>query len=274
MDSLLSDLAAAYTSLPSESLLVGHCLLVSSWYRGFRERYLLCYWIGICAAFGGGIVSSLLLQDPVQAPIAFFSSNYLGIVWSICWWLINYCPGDIVASTHALLPFKMLTKVCLNILRAGQIASRVNLSVQKFPGVIAAPLLIGTLAGCGGKLLQDGVQMACGTLPGPSEVSSPGFASRTAFAGALVYYLSVHALEVLKPAEGLALVTTVFVVHGLCSDLLRQPLDWTHPLAVLAHKIANVPMPSAQGGVKKPQSKAALPAKSSTQSSTDKKKDK
>lgn len=67
--------------------------------------------IGVCAAFGGGIVSSLLLQDPVQAPIALFSSNYLGIVWSVCWWLINYCPGDVVASTHALLPFKMLTKV-------------------------------------------------------------------------------------------------------------------------------------------------------------------
>ena len=57
----------------------------------------------------------------------------------------------------------------MNILRAGQIASRVNISVQKFPGVIAAPLLIGTLAGCGGKLLQDGVQLACGTLPGKSN---------------------------------------------------------------------------------------------------------
>lgn len=46
------------------------------------------------------------------------------------------------------------------------IASRVNLSVHKFPGVIAAPLLIGTIAGSGGKFLQDGIQMACGTLSG------------------------------------------------------------------------------------------------------------
>ena len=80
-------------------------------------------------------------------------------------------------------------------------------------------------------------------------------------------------LELLKPAEGLALVTSVFVVHGLCSDLLKQPLDWTHPLATMAHKIANVPMPNAQAAGKKPESKqAALPAKSSTHSSTDKKK--
>ena len=116
----------------------------------------------------------------------------------------------------------------------------------------------------------------CKTLfAGPSEVSAPGFASRTGFAGALVYYLSVYVLEALKPAEGLALVTSMFVVHGLCSDLLRQPLDWTHPLAIVAHQVANVPMPSAQKAAKKPQNKqAALPAKSSTHSSTDKKKDK
>lgn len=106
-------------------------------------------------------------------------------------------------------------------------------------------------------------------------MSAPGFASRTGFAGALVYYLSVHVLEALKPAEGLALVTSAFVVHGLCSDLLGKPLDWTHPLAIVAHRIANVPMPGAQSAAKKPQNKqAALPAKSTTHSSTDKNKDK
>ena len=41
-----------------------------------------------------------------------------------------------------------------------------DLSVQKYPGVIAAPLMIGTIAGSGGKFLQDGIQMACGTLHG------------------------------------------------------------------------------------------------------------
>lgn len=89
-----------------------------------------------------------------------------------------------------------------------------------------------------------------------------------------MYYLSVYVLEVLKPAEGLAVVTSVCVVHGLCSDLLRQPLDWTHPLAVMTHKVANVPVPNAQAAAKKPQKQGTLPAKSSTHSSTDKKKDK
>ena len=45
MSSTLSDLATAYKSLPVEGLLIGHCLLVASWYRGFRDRFLLCYWV-------------------------------------------------------------------------------------------------------------------------------------------------------------------------------------------------------------------------------------
>ena len=60
-------------------------------------------------------------------------------------------------------------QICLNILRAGLIASRVDLSVYKYPGVIAAPLVIGTIAGSGGKFLQDGIQLACGSLHGKNH---------------------------------------------------------------------------------------------------------
>lgn len=67
--------------------------------------------IGLFAAFGGGVVSSLLLQDPVRAPIALFHSNYLGLVWTICWWLMNYCPYDLVAKVHGSGPVSSLSKV-------------------------------------------------------------------------------------------------------------------------------------------------------------------
>lgn len=70
-----------------------------------------------------------------------------------------HCQASLTYDGHA-------EQVCLNILRAGLIASRVDLSVQKYPGVIAAPLVIGTIAGSGGKFLQDGIQMACGSLHG------------------------------------------------------------------------------------------------------------
>lgn len=34
---------------------------------------------------------------------------------------------------------------------------QIDLAVQLYPGVHAAPLILGTIAGCGGRLLADGI---------------------------------------------------------------------------------------------------------------------
>lgn len=57
-------------------------------------------------------------------------------------------------------------QACLNILRAGLMAARVDLAVQLFPGVIAAPLLLGSIAGTGGRFSIDPILAAIGELPG------------------------------------------------------------------------------------------------------------
>lgn len=54
----------------------------------------------------------------------------------------------------------------MNILRAGLMAARVDLAVQLFPGVIAAPLLLGSIAGTGGRFSIDPILAAIGELPG------------------------------------------------------------------------------------------------------------
>ena len=43
--SLLTDLADFYDALPFEYLLVGHCLLVASWFPKLKDRFLLSYWV-------------------------------------------------------------------------------------------------------------------------------------------------------------------------------------------------------------------------------------
>lgn len=110
-------------------------------------------------------------------------------------------------------------------------------------------------------------------VAGPSELTAPGFAARTGFLGALSYYLSVHVFEALKPKEGLALITTTYVVHGILSDLSRQPLDYTHPVAKGAHAIMNVPMPHTQSAVVKQPHGKAKPAQSASHSTSGQKKD-
>ena len=43
--SLLSDLGSFYESIPFEYLLIGHCLLVASWFPKLKDRYILSYWV-------------------------------------------------------------------------------------------------------------------------------------------------------------------------------------------------------------------------------------
>jgi hypothetical protein len=67
--------------------------------------------VGALAAFGGGILSALLIQDPKRAAIPLLSSNTVGVTWTVCWWLVNYFPGNLVSSIISFLPIKIITKV-------------------------------------------------------------------------------------------------------------------------------------------------------------------
>lgn len=53
----------------------------------------------------------------------------------------------------------------MNSLRAGIIAARVTVAVELFPGILVAPLMIGTLAASGGKLCVDTIMQLVGPKP-------------------------------------------------------------------------------------------------------------
>ena len=71
---------------------------------------------------------------------------------------------------------------------------------------------------------------------GPPEIVQPGFAARSGFVGALLYYLLVTVGGVLTPKEGRALVIVLYVAHGLISDISGRPcvLPVIHPATVAA----------------------------------------
>ena len=42
---VLQVLADFYEDLPFEYVLIGHCLIVASWFPQLKDRYLLSYWV-------------------------------------------------------------------------------------------------------------------------------------------------------------------------------------------------------------------------------------
>lgn len=59
-------------------------------------------------------------------------------------------------------------------------------AVAKFPGVYAAPLVLATTSGCGGKFTSDFMLHAAG-LASTTEMMSPGFSVRGSFLCAALY---------------------------------------------------------------------------------------
>eukprot|EP00775_Hariotina_reticulata_P009971 gene9971-10125_t len=123
---------------------------------------------------------------------------------------------------------------------------RVDVAVKLYPGIAAAPLLLGTLAGCGGRLIADALLHNWGGLPGNAELSSPSFVGRSAALAATAYYLLAYVTQVLPVSAAAGLVITVLVLQPSLSDLTGLPLDFTKPFADLLYFITRIPEPAPQ----------------------------
>ena len=99
------------------------------------------------AAFGGGTVTALVIGDRKAAPLAVLASNDVAVLWTAAWWLLNYSPlsSALLGLLDGFLPLRVACKACVNTLRAQLISARVDFAVGAFPGVVAAPLLLGEM---------------------------------------------------------------------------------------------------------------------------------
>ena len=188
--------------IPWTALAIGHSLAVAGSFKGGHgPAYLFNYLVGILSGYGGGVLTCLLimvrvpavcrppqsggtiaqpphccalrLQEPKVASMALLSSNQIGIIYTLSWWAMNYFPLDLVARLHRLPPVTATTGAARGVLRAGLIAQRVDVAVKVFPGVIAAPLVLGTLAGSGGSLLVDAFNILGGYCKGAQRGMAP-----------------------------------------------------------------------------------------------------
>ena len=100
------------------------------------------------------------------AAIGIFSKNSIFMCYTAAWWAFHYCPGGWVARLHASPPVYATTKAMRSTLRVTTIAHRVNAACKLYPGILAAALILGTLGGCGGKLIVDAFSHCAGYKQG------------------------------------------------------------------------------------------------------------
>eukprot|EP00879_Flechtneria_rotunda_P023314 GHRR01024663.1.p1 GENE.GHRR01024663.1~~GHRR01024663.1.p1 ORF type:complete len:384 (+),score=128.00 GHRR01024663.1:63-1214(+) len=233
-----------WQSLPFSYVFIGHCLFCALAAPELRDRFLVHYMLTFLWGNGGGITTALLLMAPQYAKLAFFASNEIMASWTVCWWLVNYFPGDVFRNLLKRWYIKVFAKSCTALLRALLIVQRVDLGCKLYPGVAAAPLLLGTLAGCGGRLIADAMLYGWQAMPGSAELTSPGFVSRSAAMAAVTYHVLGHVLQLLPLSAAAGLVVTALMLHSFATEITGRPLDFTAPVADLLHILTRVPSPS------------------------------
>ena len=101
-----------------------------------------------------------------MAAIGLFKKNSVGVFYTLSWWAIRYCPGGWARRAYALPPVGAAARAARVVLRATTVVHRVDAAVRLHPGVVAAPIILGTIAGCGGRLLVDAFSHCAGYRQG------------------------------------------------------------------------------------------------------------
>lgn len=242
--------------IPLVYKLIGHCLFVATLAPDLKDRFLLHYWITFFAGFGGGVVTSLLLMAPEKAGIALFADNMVGLVWTSCWWLVNYFPGGSIGRVVNVWYIKIITKMMCQMMRVSLIITRVNQANAFHPGVLAAALVLGTLAGSGGKFIVDAVRQGYGLLALPAETTIPGYSFQSALLGASLYYFLGFYFNLLTPNQAGGLILFLLITHAGLTELTGRPLDIFRPVFRVLHSLTNIPEPGAPTAA--PQGKPAV----------------
>lgn len=241
--------------------LVGHCLFTASLTRGLShpapgkkgEPSVYYSWLfsliyGVIGSFGGGLCSCLLLRDPSLTNLSVFSDNRVLLFFTAGWWLMNFAPRDVPFRVYRIMPVQLLARMGSAYLRSTMICMRVDMAILKFPGIVGAPLLLGTIGGTGGKFFSDLILVGAGHMPiQHAEAMCPTFGGKASFLAALLYVTLVHWGGFVSREVAELLVIFCFELQTVATLLSGLPCDFTKPVFAAFLALAGIPEPGFGG---------------------------
>ena len=153
----------------------------------------------------------------------------------------------------------------MQVLRAQSICSSVFAAARLYPGVVAPAVIAGTLAGCGGRILCDGMESVAG-LKAQFELANPSFLLRSSVVNSAVVYLVVYVLRAFTMQEAVGFVIVVSLLRSLTDDLVGQPVDYSEHVTNVFTTITLIAAPATGKTTRgrKPAPKAAVGEEVST----------
>lgn len=174
-----------------------------------RVSPLACWFSSMLFCFGGAVLSAVMLAEPAVAPL----SNSTGVLLaSITWYLVFYCPMDLVYSCAALLPLRLVLSGMKEVTRTWKVLGGVALAHGKYKDSLLVMIAIGWAKGAGGGLISNFEQLVRGVWkPETNELLKMSYPTKITLIGAVLFALQQTHYLPLK-THHLMLLYTVFTV--------------------------------------------------------------
>ncbi|XP_072227798.1 trimeric intracellular cation channel type B [Leuresthes tenuis] len=174
-----------------------------------RVSPLACWFSSMLYCFGGAVLSGIMLAEPPVAPL----SNGTGVLLaSIIWYLVFYCPMDVVYCCTALLPLRLVLSGMKEVTRTWKVLGGVTQAHKKYKDSLLVMIAIGWARGAGGGLISNFEQLVRGVWkPETNELLKMSYPTKITLIGAVLFALQQsHYLPLQK--HHLMLLYTIFIV--------------------------------------------------------------
>ncbi|KAJ1657223.1 hypothetical protein IWQ61_003340 [Dispira simplex] len=209
-------------ALPITITMTFHALRVSYEVRKLMQVRGRLHWahevfLLLTLSFGGGILTSLLLGRPQPWLI----NSAMVPTYSLVYLAVGFFPGDLVYKLlRACAPLSDIVLASLDgIIRGYGIPTAGVEHVRSLEGPISrslsAMLIIGTVLGCGGGIIEDFIQISRPQwqLRTPTLLQRPNYDICVSFITAVFYIISTRA----------------WTFRSVFTTLSVEPFDWIFP---------------------------------------------
>lgn len=200
-----------------------------------RVSPLACWFSSMLFCFGGAVLSAVMLAEPAIAPLSNSTSVLLA---SITWYLVFYCPMDLVYCCAALLPLRLVLSGMKEVTRTWKVLGGVTQAHGKYKDSLLVMIAIGWAKGAGGGLISNFEQLVRGVWkPETNELLKMSYPTKITLIGAVLFALQqTHYLPLQK--HHLMLIYTIFTVINRSRMMLTG--SSTSPFAAVESAIYKI----------------------------------
>ncbi|KAG9354150.1 hypothetical protein JZ751_012274, partial [Albula glossodonta] len=173
--------------------------------------------------FGGAILSALMLAEPPVAPL---SNDTNVLLASLIWYLVFYCPQDLVYRSAALLPVRLVLSGMKEVTRTWKVLGGVAQAQKHYKEGILVMIAAGWAKGAGGGLISNFEQLVRGIWkPETNELLKMSYPTKVTLMGAVIFSLQqCQYLPIQK--HHLMFIYTVFLVVNKSRMMLSGSSSW------------------------------------------------